>query len=100
MSESLKHTLAGILTGLIGTFTSIMTFQVPMALLNPQQSKTWLWVTVGCNLAAIVLRGWVGVLIQGSATANQIGQIAVASMNTGTPPSPSAVIPPTTPEAK
>jgi hypothetical protein len=57
-----KSTAAGVLSGLIGTLTAIMTFQVPSALLNPAQAHTWLWITVGCNLASIIGRVWVGIL--------------------------------------
>ena len=57
-----KSTVAGVLSGLLGTFTTIATFQVPMALMNPQQSRTWLYVTLGCNLATAIGRVWIGVL--------------------------------------
>ena len=57
-----KSTAAGILSGLIGTFTTIAAFQVPAAMLNPQQSRMWLYVTLGCNLISGVARVWVGLL--------------------------------------
>ena len=57
-----KSTLAGVLTGLIGTFSSILGFQVPMALLNPQQTHVWLWLTTGANLLVIILKVWLGVV--------------------------------------
>jgi cyanate permease len=59
-----KSTASGILTGLIGTFTAIMTFQVPTALLNPQQTRTWLYVVAGCNLASIIGTVWVHIITQ------------------------------------
>lgn len=57
-----KTTAAGILSALIGVLTSIMTFQVPAALLNPQASRTWLYIVTACNLGTIILRVIVGAL--------------------------------------
>ena len=57
-----KTTVEGILAGLIGTLTGVMTFQVPAALLTPQGTHTWLWITVGCNLGCIIGRVWLGIL--------------------------------------
>ena len=82
-----KSTASGILTGLIGTFSSIMSFQVPMALLNPNQAKTWLYITVGCNMAAIVLKVWLGIITKNadaSAAALALNQLAAAP-GTGVP---------------
>ena len=33
-----------------------------MALLNPQQAHTWLYIVVGCNLASIVGKVWLGII--------------------------------------
>lgn len=82
-----KSTVSGILTGLIGTLSSIMAFQVPAALLNPQQARTWLYVTVGCNLGAIIAKVWLGVITNNAdagAAALALNQLA-ASPGTGTP---------------
>jgi len=57
-----KQTLSSILTGIIGTLTSLMTFTVPQALLNPQQAHTWLWINTGANLLSIILKVWLGVV--------------------------------------
>jgi cyanate permease len=57
-----KSTVSSILTGLIGTFSTIAAFQVPAAMLNPQQTRVWLYVVVVCNLAAIIGKVWVGIL--------------------------------------
>ena len=57
-----KQTISAILTGLIGTFSSVMTFTVPQALLNPNQAHTWLWINAGANLASIILKVWLGVV--------------------------------------
>lgn len=95
-----KSTVAGILSGLIGTLTALMTFQVPSALLSPQQAHTWLWITVGCNLGAIVGRVWIGILTQNvsaPAVANALNQLAAAP-GTGTPFTPADLT--TTPQVK
>jgi hypothetical protein len=76
-----KSTASGILTGLIGTLTSIMSFQVPMDLLNPQQTRAWLYITVGCNLAAIIGKVWLGLITKNadaSAVAGAINNAAQA----------------------
>lgn len=57
-----KSTASGILTGMIGTFSAIMTFQVPSAMLTPQASHLWLYITTGANAATIILKVWLGVL--------------------------------------
>ena len=57
-----KSTVSGILTGLIGTFTSIMAFQVPTAMLNPQQTRVWLYIVVGCTLGSIIGKVWLGLI--------------------------------------
>ena len=61
-----KSTVAAILSGLIGTFTSIMTIQVPAALMNPGNTRIWLWIVVVCNAGAIIGRVWVGILTNNS----------------------------------
>jgi len=87
-----KSTVSGILSGLIGTLTSVMTFQVPSALLNPTQAHTWLWITVGCNLAAIIAKVWVGVITQ-----NADARAVANAFNPppATPAVPAAPVPPT-----
>ena len=47
---------------MIGTFSAIMTFQVPSAMLTPQASHLWLYITTGANAATIILKVWLGVL--------------------------------------
>lgn len=76
-----KSTVAAILSGIIGTLTGIMTYQVPAALLTPAQAHTWLWLTVVCNIVAISLRVWVGVLTNNAdatAVAGAINNVAQA----------------------
>lgn len=82
-----KSTVSAILSGIIGTLTSIMTIQVPLSLMNPQQAHTWLWITVGCNAGAIIGRVWVGVLTNNAdagAAAKAMNEL-VAKPGTGTP---------------
>ena len=62
-----KTTVSGILTGAIGTCSAIMSYQVPVALMNPNQQHTWLYVTAGANLLSIVLKVWLGVIQQDAA---------------------------------
>lgn len=57
-----KSTASGILGGLIGTFNGLLAFQIPLALLNPQTTRTWLWITVGCNIGLIVAKVWLGII--------------------------------------
>lgn len=73
-----KSTVGGFLSGLIGTLTSVMTFQVPAALLNPAQAHTWLYVTVGCNLASIIGKVWLGII-----TKNADAQAVSNAINSG-----------------
>lgn len=82
-----KSTASGVLSGLIGTLTSVMTFQVPTALLNPQQAHTWLYIVVGCNLASIIGKVWLGVITKNAdagAAAEALNQLA-AKPGTGVP---------------
>lgn len=86
-----KSTVGGILSGLIGTLTSVMTFQVPTALLNPQQAHTWLYIVVGCNLGAIIGKVWLGIITKNAdaeAVAKAINQ--VADIGPGATPSTAA----------
>ena len=56
-----KTTMAGILSFLIATLTTLTAFQVPAALV-PGSDKTWMYVTVGMNLLLALCRVWVGLL--------------------------------------
>jgi fluoride ion exporter CrcB/FEX len=56
-----KTTANGILAFLIATLTTLTAFQVPAALV-PQSDKTWLYITLGLNLALALCRVWVGLL--------------------------------------
>jgi hypothetical protein len=79
-----KSTAAAILSGLIGTFTSIMTLQVPAALLTPEQTHRWMWTVVICNAGAIIARVWVGIITK-NADASQVAS-AINNAGTGAPP--------------
>lgn len=57
-----KTTINGILAFLIATFSTVLAFQVPAAMLSPGQSHTWLWVTLVGNGVVALLRVWVGLL--------------------------------------
>lgn len=61
-----KTTLAGVLSFLIATLTTLTAFQVPAAVMSPGASHTWLIVTVAANLVVALCRVWVG-LLQGDA---------------------------------
>lgn len=88
-----KTTINGILALLIVILTSILSYQVPAALLTPQASRTWLYVTAFCTFALGVLRAVVGFLQTDAPTANQIGQIAITSVRSGAAPAPNAPVP-------
>ena len=80
MTSDWKSTVSGILSGLIGTFTSIMTFQVPSAMLNLQQTRIWLYIVVGCNLGSIIGKVWLGIITNNAnaaAVAKQINNAAL-----------------------
>lgn len=85
-----KSTASSIITGLLATFGGIMTFQVPMVLLNPQQTKMWLYIVAGCQLATIIGKVWLGIITKNadaSAAALALNQLASAP-GTGTPFTP------------
>lgn len=57
-----ETTVAGILSGLIGTCTTLSMIQLPSTIANPQATHIWLYVTFGCTVAASVGRVWIGLL--------------------------------------
>lgn len=57
-----KTTINGVLALLIAALTSLLAFQVPSALMTPQQSHVWMWVTFVANLICAICRAIVGVL--------------------------------------
>ena len=57
-----KTSVNGVLAFFIATFTSILAFQIPSAMLSPGQSHIWLWITLVGNGIVSVLRVWVGLL--------------------------------------
>jgi hypothetical protein len=57
-----KTTINGVLAFLIATFTSILGFQIPSAMLSPGANHIWLYVTLACNFAVALMRVWVGLL--------------------------------------
>jgi hypothetical protein len=58
----MKSTIEGIVGALIAVFTAILAFQVPSALLTPQATHIWLWVTTGITLALAIARAVLGFL--------------------------------------
>jgi fluoride ion exporter CrcB/FEX len=63
-----KTTAAGLLSFMIATLTTLTAFQVPAALI-PNADRTWMYITVGANLAVALCRVWLG-LIQNDAPPN------------------------------
>jgi hypothetical protein len=61
-----KSTIQGILSLLVGILTSLLTYQVPSALVTPRETHVWLWITVGINITLLALKAVVGYL-QGDA---------------------------------
>jgi fluoride ion exporter CrcB/FEX len=60
-----KTTIAGVLSFLIATLTTLTAFQVPIAF-NTNANHTWMYITVGANLLVSLCRVWIGML-QGDA---------------------------------
>lgn len=60
-----KTTVAGLLSFMIATLTTLTAFQVPAAL-QANSDKTWMYVTLGANLLLGLCRVWLG-LIQNDA---------------------------------
>ncbi len=61
-----KTSIAGFLSFLIATLTTLVAFQAPAAIMTPQSSHVLLYITAGANLAVALCRVWVG-MIQGDA---------------------------------
>lgn len=57
-----KTSIAGVLSFLIATLTTLIAFQVPSTLMTPGASKTLLIITTAANLIVGLLRVWVGLL--------------------------------------
>ena len=85
--QNWKTTVNGLLAAVIGSAGPIAAY------LATQGNKAAWWAGI-VTLAATVARVWIGILQQDAPTANQIGQIAQTTMNTGVP-APTAAIPPT-----
>ena len=68
-----KTSIQGWLGFLIVTLSTTLTYQIPAAMLNPQQTHVWLWVTLVGNGVLALLRAWVGML-QGDAPAPPAGK--------------------------
>jgi len=61
-----KTTVNGILAAILAILGALLSYQVPVALLSPQASRTWLYITAGATLLSAILRALVGVF-QGDA---------------------------------
>lgn len=61
-----KTTITGWLSGLTAIVGGVLAYQIPTALLTPQVSHNWLWVTVAGQITLIILRTVMGIL-QGDA---------------------------------
>jgi hypothetical protein len=70
-----KTTLNGILALLITILSSILSYQIPTALLNPQASRMWLIVTAVCTFLSGILRAIVG-FMQNDAPPNPPAPVA------------------------
>ncbi len=57
-----KTTINGVLALLITILSTVLAFQVPTALMTPNQTHVWLWITTACGLICGVLRAIVGFL--------------------------------------
>ncbi len=63
-----KTTVAGVLSFLIATLTTITAFQVPN-LTDPHANHLLGQIAIGCNIAVALCRVWIG-LLQGDAPPN------------------------------
>jgi hypothetical protein len=81
-----KTTVNGILAAIIGSAGPIAAY------LATQGNKAAWWAGI-VTLGATVARVWIGIIQQDSPTANQIGQIAITSVQSGAPPAPNAPAP-------
>jgi hypothetical protein len=57
-----KTSVNGVLALLITILSSLMAYQIPAALMNPNVNHIWLWVTAIANLITGILRALVGFL--------------------------------------
>lgn len=96
MTHDWKSTVSGILTGLIGTFNGLLALQIPLALLSPQTTRMWLWITLGCNVGVIVGKVWLGVVTK-NADAAAVAQAMNAPPSAPPPTAASLSATPKTP---
>ena len=75
-------TINGFLALLITILTAVLSYQVPTALLSPQASRTWLYITAVCTFALGILRAVVGML-QNDAVSTPAIAAAITSANSG-----------------
>ena len=61
-----KTSIAGVLSFLMVTLTTLIAFQAPSALMTAGASHVWLIVTTLATLLVSLLRVWIG-LLQGDA---------------------------------
>jgi hypothetical protein len=74
MIANWKTTANGILSFLITTLTTLTAFQIPAAMLNPEQTHYLLWFTIGANLVVALCRVWVGMIQTDAKTVPEIAQ--------------------------
>lgn len=63
-----KSTVAGVLSFLITTLTTVTVFLGANVVMNPNSPKIYLYVTLGLNLALALCRAWVGLLTKDAGT--------------------------------
>lgn len=70
-----KSTATGIVSTGIGLLATLLAYQVPQALLTPQVSHIWLWVTAAAQLLLLMGRAYLGIKTVDADTndANQVG---------------------------
>lgn len=61
-----KTSIAGVLSFLMVTLTTLIAFQAPASLLTPGASHLWLIITTIATLLVSLFRVWIG-LLQGDA---------------------------------
>lgn len=68
LANNWKSTAAGILSFGIATLTTLLAYQIPMAILNPGQTKMYLYFTIIGNVILALFRAWIGLITQDAGT--------------------------------
>lgn len=83
-----KSTAAGVLSGIVGTATTVTAFLSPYLISSPASTQAKLtYVSAACTLLALVGRVWIGVITQ-NASAPAVAAVLTNVAQTSLPGSP------------